>query len=422
MRSRRWWKPALAGLCVALLLVTLSRLQRLVESPSVQFSYVEGNGSVWLAREGRTPKQIIDADRYGPPERVSWSASGAKLAWIGPRTSTEHDLYKMTVHIVDADGRPVATVNQVTSVEWSPTDQHVAYTTLAPPIPPPTTWVPNPWEMASSHHVDTTDGRMVTLLPGRDTFAEWSPDGSELAYMSRTGHPAIYAVRTGQVREIGQAADRIFGWVQGGRALLVARNFRYMDNGSPAYDAYVLDTITERTVPIPSLSTYGEFWLSPDGGSILTLMEGQDVQPRVVGVRMGIVDLRTYRLTLIKDAVIEYPSESIPPERVAFDGKQVLWATDMDPKTGAAEIIVYRAKADGTGLARLGALGPSVGVRMLGFSPDLKRIAYIPSGPGPKAGVWVADVGQNALENSRLVLPIPSIRTLQWRPMRGTRK
>jgi dipeptidyl aminopeptidase/acylaminoacyl peptidase len=268
------------------------------------------------------------------------------------------------LHIADAMGRSIGNAGPVIAFSWSPTGRHFAYgqRTSGPSGAP------------AVYRIVEVNGRELAQLPGSEGPLAWSPDGSALAYQSTANGLVLYEPGSGRQRDLGLVNGRILAWVHGGRALLVATNYREGEGFGASYEAHLLDLGTAEMRRLPQLDNDMQFWVSPAGGVVVYLA------PAPARLGLGVLDLTTLSTRMVANSTIAFPGERVPAPHVAFEpnGTHIVWASVE------RELTLYRAPLDG---------GPATTVTTLPglfvqFSPDMTRLSYIVPGDPPK--LWAA--------------------------------
>jgi len=244
----------------------------------------------------------------------------------------------------------------------------------------------DPDQRQSTIVLDET-GQVLARIEDALFWGGWSPDGRQIAYTSSL---ELWEAGGEDVRvlDIVSLQDRaiiegalVLAWPVSGR-LLVGIEVPGEPAGELAkYEANWLDLDTGELERVPRLDDADQFWFSPDGQWAVVLARSQ------AGVGLAIFDPVTGEEKPIVGSSIGYPGEVIPPYQVAVspDGSSIYWAD-----AGETPAVIWRARADGSGLTRLGTV-PSFFVAVSGHG----KVAYLVPGPGgPDSGgtVVIADL------------------------------
>lgn len=388
------------------LMAVIATAALLLSSPAqgtavLELAYLDTPGNVWLTdANGQHQRKLLDGGRCGGPwGQLSWSPAGDRLACLR-RVGKTADEYVAIVF--DLSGR-VVQQTRVLEFGWSPTGRYLVYDVNSPP---------HPRKGLHTYVVTDKEGRVVARIDasrGEISWGQvaWSPNGSAVAYVSAPHRVGLYDLATGRRRILSIRIDGVLMWVRGGRALLVGTNLGYAPSGEIAYKAQLLDLERGVMSRVSVLDGVGQTWLSPDGRRLVF----SDLGP---GGEMGILDLRTLKLTRVDGSSFSYPADGyIPPGHAAFsaDSSTVYWA---DYQSGPG-FDIYRSRVDGRGYMRVGAFPQA---EIVAFSPDPQQIAYSTL-EGRSTGVsydtiWTARLGGG--QARRIGSHPQGIQDFAWRP------
>jgi Tol biopolymer transport system component len=138
-----------------------------------------------ISLAGTPNRLIVPFITFFKAEPPSWSPDGSTIVYASDTS----------LQLVDADGtndRPFAlNYLRARTPAWSPDGTRIAFATQAD------TTVPDPY-FDLDIFVASVEGEVVTRLtdaPGDDAAPSWSPDGSQIAFVShRDGNPEIYVM------------------------------------------------------------------------------------------------------------------------------------------------------------------------------------------------------------------------------------
>jgi Tol biopolymer transport system component len=210
---------------------------------------VDGSAQVFVMNaDGSAVRQLTD-DRYGA-DSPAWSPDGSELVYVGFGNGAPA---RRNLFVLDLDTGTSTRVTNLQSEPFQPSwssDGQLAYTLLGEP---------------RIRLIDPASGRGSTLLTARDQAwdAQWSPDGTQVAYIAETPDP--------RVNEI---------WIMnadgsGKRALLESHNLGispvwsadgskivYVDDENGGVRTFAVDPETGASTPL----TWGwaETWIGPD--------------------------------------------------------------------------------------------------------------------------------------------------------------
>jgi TolB protein len=219
----------------------------------------DGTGLSAVTRE--SPLTRLPA--YEGPE---WLPDGGTLVYASLLQDNDYDLFTATS---DGTGVRGLTDNAVQDTEpaWSPDGSRIAFVrrNVSGPFG---RWTFN--EEIYVMHADGSGVRRLTRHGGEDTSPAWSPDGSRLAFVRRTGRAGLdlYTMRAagGGVRRLTTRSSFFAdpAWSPDGRTLLFAS--ADTGNGGPLY---ALDRSSGRTRRLsPPGATYATPAWSPRGDRI----------------------------------------------------------------------------------------------------------------------------------------------------------
>ena len=215
-------------------------------------SWLDQDGGVVVGDADGTGRRVVAAGEY---TEVQWSPDGTRLAVIGASTRPERGLWVIDL----TDGSRRRLLDRLTSdVSWSPDgsqmsvrvydtrdpENYITQLAVAPvqggpvrflgvePTSTKTSWSPDGTRLLDGFTViSPTDGRrqtLRTLPPNTFVTAEWSPDASQIAFMTtKDSIETIGVMRAdgSQVRNLLQLSNRPFlppSWSPDGSALIYA--------------------------------------------------------------------------------------------------------------------------------------------------------------------------------------------------------
>lgn len=316
-----------------------------------------------------------------------------QLAFVGPEGE---------IRLVNADGSghrvlaPLACAGEASAFDltWSPDGSRLAYVCRSADL---------------TRHVLVVlndSGKVIVQIPGAARF-RWSPDSTRIAYQSDAyiGDKPLYEVSVVDAVSGGRLQVFEDAWLldwAGAQSLLIGfgpqSGFLVI-----RFQANLVDLASGGMRVVPRLHDAGDFWVLPDGGSLVVLGEWSE---EARGVSMALFDLESGNETPLPGAYIGYPSEHIPDNQLAFhpDGGGAYW---LNPNLGPP--VLWTISFDGSEARRVGeteAIGAAV-------SPN-GRLAYVGFANGEPASLVIED----PLIGTRIEVGPPGPKSEgAWRPM-----
>ena len=167
--------------------------------------------------DGTAPFSLTtDASRTRSYAQASWSPSGAKIGW----TMVEQQGAKLTSTLLTSrvDGRErTATATRFAPfyLYWSPDDSQLAYLS---------NWLTDEGQTIALHTVDlTTDSAAPTLIEtGQPLYFSWAPDSKQMLTHVANERAALVTVASGEMTVLSEAATNFAApqWSTSGDRLL----------------------------------------------------------------------------------------------------------------------------------------------------------------------------------------------------------
>jgi Tol biopolymer transport system component len=286
-------------------------------------------GGIYLVAQGQAPRPAIG--REGAFEECpAFSPDGTRLTFTrrGDLAVTS-DVFVVDVDgagIVDGSERPVATARSRPCPEWAPNGQRLLYA-----------------DEEGLWTVDVDGNAPPVLIWRSDRIgdAEWSPDGSLVAFTS-DAYVWIVSARDGAfVAQTHGIPHGELSWSPTGDRIAVGQ--AAVDQHDPVWLIDVGDGEREKLVASGrTFDGYGSPRWSPNGASLALLDESGDADQGILIVRPG--DDSWYRIPL-------------PPVEAPTGGRLEVWALRWSPDGRrllvASGCSVHSIAADGSGEAIL---------------------------------------------------------------------
>lgn len=247
-------------------------------------------------------------------------------------------------------------------------------------------------------NIDGTDSMSVTQGESIDIFPAWSPDGSQIAFVSErhrgtsliAGQLVIYTIATGESRDVPLTiGDRVApyapAWSPDGRTIAFVaydgdiNNYHYRSTTPAVYTVGIDGSGLTRI----STTSTGPSW-SPDGRRIVLFAPYGDEAAFYSFAADGSEAVRIASLPADFTYTIGDPARDLP-----LTGVEISWAPDgseilfdslaqrvLPDGSGVLESLPVSFNAASTGQAQNGSSGPKPAYpRIAAWSPDGSRIA-----------------------------------------------
>ena len=336
----------------------------------------ESTREVWVADLRGNARRFLTEGSPCVGASALWSPTGQHLACL--TRSPEPKLF-----VVGLDGRVLWSAGRDGKVFWSPSGQHLV--------------IEAPDEAAGEgsvvYRLFDLVGKQVGEVPAksahivtesrtiRDAGLPWTPGGDGFAFLTRTEEVGIYRIVDGSTLTGPKRPGIPLAWVMKGRALLFASNIR-PGVMRVRYEAGLYDTVTGASERVPELDDSTEFWVSPDGQSVVLVRLGE---PR--GPSLQVLDLLSRQSRPLVGSIISFGGDYIPLDLLRFssDGARVYWF-DFDQTR-----FLYRADVASGLVTVLWKPETRGGVS---FSPDGREVVYVKEVSGGPPALEAADTEQ----------------------------
>jgi hypothetical protein len=171
------------------------------------------------------------------------------------------------------------------------------------------------------------DGKKVAGIPDVSGF-RWSPDSTRLAYQ-RSAEPEVGLLEPGTGTERTLRNDAILlEWVGPGSLLLGLEPV--FGDMATAFEAHLVELASGESTAFPEFDNARALWASPDGARMIVQTDQRDPNGSAPG--MAVYDFARGQVSAIDGGYIGYPSDFIPHRQLAFspDSGSIYWANAAD--------------------------------------------------------------------------------------------